>query len=175
MDRNGRPSTRISPSRAGRKPNRIEHSHAAEKLRQLKRSRDAHRGVEVRRVSAHPLPANPELSAVRGEVAGQQVDERRLAGAIRADQPDQITLGDDEIHGIVRHDAAEPLDETDASHELGASAHVPGSLCGTVGAATSGRPRASPNRRNGSHNGVSSPLRAKRMVSSNTRLSRAPP
>src|SRR2546426_3232981 len=31
-----------------------------------------------------------------------------------------------------------------------------------------GSPRASPNRRNGSHNGVSSPLRAKRMVSSNT-------
>src|SRR5438876_1386641 len=116
----------------------LEHGHAAEKLRQLKRPRDAHRGVDVRRAPAHPLPANPDLPAVRGEVAGQQVDERRLAGAIRADQPDEVTLGDDEIHGVVRHDAAEPLDETDASHELGAPAHVPGSLCGTVGAATSG-------------------------------------
>src|SRR3989442_327274 len=158
---------RVRPRQTGHE-HVLEHGHAAEKLRQLKRPRDAHRGVDVRRAPAHPLPANPDLPAVRGEVAGQQVDERRLAGAIPADQPDEVTRGDDEIHGVVRHDAAEPLDETDASHELGAPAHLPGSLCGTAGAATSGSPRASPNRRNGSHNGVSSPLRAKRMVSSNT-------
>src|SRR5262249_2894698 len=146
----------------------LEHGHAAEELRQLKRPRDAHRGVDVWRAPAHPLPANQNVSAVRVQVAGQQVDERGLARSIWADQPDEITFGDDEIDGVVRHDAAEPLHETDATHELGAPAHAPGSLRGTVDAARSGGSRVSASGSTGSQNGVSSPLRARRIVSSRT-------
>src|SRR5207249_1897747 len=84
------------------------------------------------------------------------------------DQPEEVTLGDDEVHGVVGDDAPEPLDEAHAPHELGAPAHVPDSLSGTVGAADSGLTRASPSRRNCSQKGVTRPLRAKRMVSRRT-------
>src|SRR5437870_1674383 len=102
------------------------------------------------------------------ERARRHIHERRLAGAIRADQPEEVTLGDDEVHGVVGDDAPEPLDEAHAPHELGAPAHVPDSLSGTVGAADSGLTRASPSRRNCSQKGVTMPLRAKRMVSRRT-------
>src|SRR2546430_8071302 len=141
---------------------------SAEELCLLERPRDAHRGIDVRWAAAHPLPADQHVSAVGLEMAGQHIDERRLAGAIRADQPEEVALGDDEVHGVVGDDAPEPLDEAHAPHELGAPAHVPDSLSGTVGAPDSGLTRASPSRRNCSQKGVTRPLRAKRMVSRRT-------
>src|SRR5499425_2443748 len=146
----------------------LEDSHAAPQLRELKCACDAHAGVDVWRTAAHLLAAHQHAAGVRVEVAGQHVDQRGLAGAIGADEPDEVALGDREVHGIVRDDAPEVLDETHTAHELGPLAHAAESFCGRSPTADSRPTRGSPSRTNPSHRGVRRPLRAKRMVSSRT-------
>src|SRR5215467_7549223 len=146
----------------------LEDGHAAPQLRELKCARDAHSRVDVRRTAAHLLAAHQHAAGVRVEMPGQHVDQRGLAGAIRADEPDEVALGDREVHGVVRDDAPEPLDETQTAHELGPLAHAAESFCGRSPTADSRPMRGSPSRTNPSHTGVSSPLRAKRMVRSRT-------
>src|SRR5262249_956629 len=146
----------------------LEHGHAAEQLRELKRARDTHRRVDVACTAAHPLAAHRYAAAVWFEVAGQHVDQRCLAGAIRADEADEIALGDREVHSVVRNDAAEPLDEPHAAHELLPFAHAAESFWGRSGTPESRPTRGSPSLTNCSHTGVSRPLRAKRMVSRRT-------
>ncbi len=153
-------------ARQARHEHVLEHGHAAEELRQLERPGHAHAGVDVRRPAAHPPAAHQHLAAVGLEVSRQEVDERGLAGAIRPDQPDEVALGDDEVHRVVGDDAAEPLDQPHAPDELGALAHAAESFCGRSRAAGRGLTRASPSRTNRSHTGVTRPFRAKRMVSS---------
>ena len=47
-----------------------------------------------------------------GERAADAVDQRRLAGAVRADQADALALGDREIDAVERDEAAEALAQT---------------------------------------------------------------
>ena len=55
--------------------------------------------------SKHDRPARR-----RGE-PGDDVEDRRLAGAVRADEPDDLTGLDREAHAVDREDAAEMDDE----------------------------------------------------------------
>src|SRR5215813_3090866 len=117
---------------------------------------------------AHLLAAHEHAAGIRVEVAGQHVDQRGLAGAIWADEPDEVALGDREVHRVVGDDAPESLDEAHAAHELGPVAHAAESFCGRSRTVPRRSTRGSPRRTNPSHTGVSSPLRAKRIVSSST-------
>src|SRR5215468_10019770 len=167
-----RPPGHLGPGGVWARQTRHEHvledGHAAPQLGELKCARDAHAGVDVRRTAAHLLAAHQHAAGVRVEVAGQHVDQRGLAGAIWADEPDEVALGDREVHGVVRDDAPEPLDEAHAAHELDPLAHAAESFCGTSRTAERRPVRGSPSRTNPSHTGVRRPLRAKRMVSSRT-------
>src|SRR5262249_2639937 len=142
---------------------------------QLKRARHAEGGELVGRSRRHAAAPHDDVARLGGEMACQQVDERRLSRAVRADQPDEIALGDREIDGVRRGDAAEALDERSAPDDgtVGASRRrvvhplAPswpaswGTSCSTRRAV-----RTWPSRTNCTHSGVSRPLRAKRMVSS---------
>src|SRR5262252_3978701 len=153
-------------ARQARHEHVLEDGHAAPQLRELKGARDAHPGVDVRRTAAHLLAAHQHAAGIRVEVAGQHVDQRGLARAVWADEPDEIALGHREIDVVVGDDAAEPLGEAGAPDELGSRAHPAGSFCTTSPTAGSGLTRGSPSRTNWSHSGVRRPFRAKRMVSS---------
>src|SRR2546425_1212343 len=119
---------------------------------------EQHRGLQHQ--------AAPKLQQLL--LAARQVLRRQPLDVGERQEVEVAPRAPDDLLGVVRHDAADPLAEPDPPHELGAPARGPGSLWGPVGAARRGAPRAPPTRRNGSHNGVSSPLRAKRMGSSNT-------
>src|SRR5258708_29297707 len=102
----------------------LEHAHASEELRQLKGARDTHRGVNVRRPAGDAAAAHDHFAAVRLQMSRESVDQRRLAGAIRPDQADEIALAHDEVHRVVRDDTAEPLGEAAAANQLDPLAHA---------------------------------------------------
>src|SRR5262249_24359031 len=47
-----------------------------------------------------------------GERAADAVDQRRFAGAVGADQPDALALGNRQVDAVERDEAAEPLAQT---------------------------------------------------------------
>ena len=53
-------------------------------------------------------PAEPHGAAVGPQRAEQAVEQRRLAGAVRPDQPDDLALADRQAHVVERGDAREP-------------------------------------------------------------------
>ena len=86
----------------------LEHCHRAEQLDVLERARDAAPDDPVGRRSQQAAPLEDDLPAVRPVQTGNQVEQRRLAGAVRADQPDDLTLTDVERDVVDRDDAPEP-------------------------------------------------------------------
>ena len=70
-------------------------------------------GPGIRRGSA----VEPDLAAVRPEAAGDAVEQRRLAGAVRADQAGDLAAPTDERHLVDGRHAAEVLrDRPDLEH-----------------------------------------------------------
>ena len=65
------------------------------------------------RQPADLLAPHVDLSGVVGEIAGDQVEERGLPGAVRADDRAQIAGGHGEVHAVDGLDAAEVLLEAD--------------------------------------------------------------
>ena len=57
-------------------------------------------------------PVEPDGAAIGPERAGDQVEERRLAGAVRADDAERGALGDGEIDAVRDLDRAESFAET---------------------------------------------------------------
>jgi hypothetical protein len=79
----------------------------------LKRSRQARAPAALRR-PARDLAALELDRAARREVeAGDQVDERRLAGAVRTDQPDDLFPPELEIDAVERLDPFEVAGDAD--------------------------------------------------------------
>src|SRR5207248_8026877 len=87
----------------------LEHRHAREELDVLERPRDAPADDPVGRRSQQALAGEGDLARIRAVQAGDQVEERRLAGAVRADQPGNLALLDREPDVVDGDDAAEPL------------------------------------------------------------------
>ena len=58
-----------------------------------------------------------DLSRVVREIAGDQVEEGGLAGAVRPDDRAQIALGHGEVHAVHGLDAAEMLLESDGAED----------------------------------------------------------
>ena len=80
-------------------------AHAREQLDPLERARDAEASALVGRYTSELTVGEPHRPAVRLQEAEQAVEERRLARTVRADEPDDLPLGDVEAHAVERGDA----------------------------------------------------------------------
>ena len=109
----------------GRDHEVLAHREIVEQLGALPRAGEAAAGACVRR---HPREIAPvELGAARvAHEARDRVDERRLARAVRSDQPDQLALLDDDVHLVDGAHAAEMHREAgrgeDGRHAVSAGA-----------------------------------------------------
>ena len=89
----------------------LQYRHVAEEAQVLERARDPALDDEVRRQTGDVLAEEQDVPAVGRVHAGDQVEERRLAGAVRADQGDDAAGLDAEVHVLDRGDAAEGLEQ----------------------------------------------------------------
>src|SRR5207253_10062538 len=55
--------------------------------------------------------AEEHLPTVSGDITGHAVEQRRLTRAVRADQADELTALDPEVHPVDGRDADEALDQ----------------------------------------------------------------
>ena len=70
----------------------VEHRHGAEQREVLERAADADLGDAVRRAVEDALPFEQDVAASRRVEAAEAVEQRGLAGAVRADQAEQLAL-----------------------------------------------------------------------------------
>jgi hypothetical protein len=62
------------------------------------------------RLAGQPVAQHLELALVGDRLRGQHAHRRRLAGAVRAEQADARSLGDDEVEAVDRDDLPVALD-----------------------------------------------------------------
>jgi hypothetical protein len=96
----------------------LAHAEAAERVAVLERAREAAPPAAVRRPGGHVLAVELDRPGVGAVEAAEHVDERRLAGAVRADQPDDLAAR--ELEG----DAAERLHPLERAREPGGPERV---------------------------------------------------
>src|SRR5262249_3776640 len=85
----------------------LENRHRPEDVDVLERAGDAAPHDRVRRLAQEALAREDDRARVGLVEAGDQVEERRLAGAVRPDQPDDLAGLDVERHVVDGDDAAE--------------------------------------------------------------------
>src|SRR5438067_5097022 len=85
----------------------LEHRHRAEQLDVLEGARDPAADDAVRRRAQQAAPVEDDLAVVRPVEPRDQVEDRRLAGAVRPDQPDDLALTDVERDAVDGNDPAE--------------------------------------------------------------------
>ena len=99
----------------------VEHARRREDLRHLEGARDAGDDDVARRQRGDVAPLELDRAAGRREIAGDEIDEGGLAGAVRADDADHlarcdldldIARGDDRAEGFV-----EPAHRKERAHE----------------------------------------------------------
>src|SRR5262249_49355900 len=88
-------------------PHVVEHRHGAEEREVLERAADSDRRHAVRRQAEDAPALEQNVALARRIEAAEAVEERGLAGAVRADQAEELATTDRERHAIERHDAAE--------------------------------------------------------------------
>src|SRR6185503_7742406 len=98
---------RAPPERVTADQHVLEHAHRAEEVDVLERPRDAAADDPVRRGAQEILPVELHGARIRRVEAGDHVEDRRLAGPVRADQARDRALLDVERHRVQRDDAAE--------------------------------------------------------------------
>src|SRR5690606_32173877 len=80
-----------------------------EQLEPLEGAADAEPGPPVRRQAGDVMPVERHATPVGVEVAGEAVEQRRLARAVGPDQPDELARLDGQRHCIEGADAGEAL------------------------------------------------------------------
>ena len=88
-----------------------------ERPRDLVGPRHAQPGDPVRRAAGHVHAAHDDPPAVRPVMAADHVDERRLAGAVGADEPQDLPFPDLETHPAERLEAAKRLPHVGADEQ----------------------------------------------------------
>ena len=109
--RNTAPGTRRSEAAVLADQHVVEHRHLREEPDRLKGARDAPRDDRVRPKPDDGRALEDDAPAVRLYEPRDHVEERGLAGAVRADEPDHGASRHDEVDVVERHDAAEALVE----------------------------------------------------------------
>ena len=89
----------------------LEHRHRPEELDVLERARDPAPDDLVHGRLQERLAGELDLALVRRVEPGDDVEGRRLAGAVRPDQADDLTLGDVEGDAVEGDDPAEPASD----------------------------------------------------------------
>jgi hypothetical protein len=87
----------------------LEGRERVEDADDLERTRDARRHDRVRGKVRDRGGAEPRPAAVGGEEGGEDVEERRLAGAVRPDDRAELAARDRERHAVDRRERAEVL------------------------------------------------------------------
>ena len=85
----------------------LEHGRVLEQLDVLERAGDAEAGDLVRRAPAEVDAVELDRSRRRRVEPADEVEDRRLAGAVRADQREHLAARDVEGHAVDGADAAE--------------------------------------------------------------------
>src|SRR5207237_7666553 len=80
-----------------------------EKVHELKRPRDARADALLHRLLGDVLAAQEDLTLVGREQSADQVDQRRLPGAVGADEGEHLTLLHEEVDAVHRPELAELL------------------------------------------------------------------
>ncbi len=86
----------------------LEDGHVLEQHDVLKRARDPESRHPIGRCSSQVFPLEHNAAAVRAVEAGDEIEERRLPGAVRPDQPDDLSLLQVERNIRESHDPTEP-------------------------------------------------------------------
>ena len=86
----------------------LQHGHRAKELDVLERPRDPAHDDPVRRRAQQVVAVELDRAVVRPVDPRDQVEDGRFAGAVRADQPDDLTLVRVERDVVERDDPAEP-------------------------------------------------------------------
>src|SRR5205814_5779870 len=87
--------------------------HATERLDDLEGARDARVRDAPRPGAGHVLAVDLDPAGGRPEVAGQQVDERGLAGPVGADHAEQLAGYQFQVHTADCEQPAEPSGQPD--------------------------------------------------------------
>ena len=103
----------------GADTNVVEHRKVGKQCHVLERAADADLGDPVRRARQDARAFHQDVAGGRLVEPGQAVEERGLAGAVRADQAEDSALVHVERHAVQRDDAAEYHAHV-AYHEQGA-------------------------------------------------------
>src|SRR5215471_1047127 len=92
----------------------LEHRHVRTELEVLERPRDAEAHDAIRGLAQHVLAVEAHGAAVRPVEPRDDVERRRLAGAVRPDQAGDLSVVDGERQLVEREDSAEaPTDVLD--------------------------------------------------------------
>ncbi len=83
----------------------VEHAHMVEQRQILKCAADAERGPRVGSECGNVLAAIEQLAFSRLVAARDAIDDRGLAGAVRADDREQLAIVDAKAHFGQRTDA----------------------------------------------------------------------
>src|SRR5262249_7753064 len=89
----------------------VQHAEPRERAHDLKGAGQSERADRVRGQAAERAPAKADVTGVRGQKPGQQIEDRRLAGAVRSDEAEHLALVDREIEAVDGLNAAEALGE----------------------------------------------------------------
>ena len=85
----------------------LHHAEIAEDTAKLERARDATGRQFLRRKTGDDLPIETDLAGIGPVEPGHEIEQRGLAGAVRADDADQIALGEVEIDAVDGGQSAE--------------------------------------------------------------------
>ena len=110
------------------------HRHVQEQPQRLERARDPARGDLVRLEAEQRLALEPDVAGVGLVDAGDEVEERRLAGAVRPDHADDLALVDVQVELVDAREPAEALRDAleleQRRHQTISTRDVPSSPCG---------------------------------------------
>ena len=116
---------RVTGMRLHRERDIVERGEIAEQRSDLERARQPEVAVAIGRQCGDIAAIEADSAAVRGDLAGQQADQRGLAGAVRADDGVEFAARDVERDGVRGDDAAEALGQPfDLQQRLGHGARL---------------------------------------------------
>src|SRR5574341_1801335 len=87
---------------------------------------DAEVGAALGPAARHLAAEDADAAGIGAQLAGDQIEERRLAGAVRPEQQAALTLGHRQRHVVDRRQAAEGLPQADGLERAGHSRPSPG-------------------------------------------------
>src|SRR6266516_2597330 len=103
----------LALARENRQRDVVKNGKRVEQIDDLEAAGDARPDAFIDLGEGDVFALEQDAAAVRRKVAADQIDQRGLAGAVRADEREKFALVDGEIHAIAGVDVAELLAEID--------------------------------------------------------------